>query len=166
MRNMSSNQPVSAWSMVGRPCAARGPGCWPEVIGLLRVVVAVPEERPRRCGDVAGLPDRAPDHASGCAPTASGSARPSAHARDAPDRVRAAAPVGRRGPWRKHMLQRRPRILAVRPRHGVIQLMNEWIAEVGAENAELLATRSRTAVLASEYRPMDLGDGRISYSKR
>ena len=43
--------------------------------------------------------------------------------------------------------------------------MNEWIAEVGAENAELLATRSRTAVLASEYRPKDVGDGRISYSK-
>lgn len=49
---------------------------------------------------------------------------------------------------------------------GVIQLMNEWIAEVGAENAALLATRSRTAVLAREYRPKDLGDGRISYSKR
>ncbi len=43
--------------------------------------------------------------------------------------------------------------------------MNEWIAEVGAENAELLATRSRTAVLASEYRPKAIGDGRISYSK-
>ena len=52
------------------------------------------------------------------------------------------------------------------PRGGVIQLMDEWIADVGAENAELLATRSRTAVLASEYRPKDLGDGRISYSKR
>jgi hypothetical protein len=51
------------------------------------------------------------------------------------------------------------------PGDGVIQLMNEWIAEVGAENAELLATRSRTAVLASEYRPRDVGDGRISYSK-
>ncbi|NMO90990.1 hypothetical protein [Actinomycetospora sp. TBRC 11914] len=44
--------------------------------------------------------------------------------------------------------------------------MDEWIAEVGPENAELLATRSRTAVLASEYRPKDLGDGRIHYSKR
>lgn len=44
--------------------------------------------------------------------------------------------------------------------------MNEWIADVGAENAELLATRSRTAVLAREYRPEDLGDGRIRYSKR
>ena len=52
------------------------------------------------------------------------------------------------------------------PGGGVIQLMNEWIAEVGPENAELLATRSRTAVLASEYRPKDIGDGRISYSKR
>lgn len=44
--------------------------------------------------------------------------------------------------------------------------MDIWIAEVGAENAELLATRSRTAVLAREYRPEDLGDGRIRYSKR
>ena len=52
------------------------------------------------------------------------------------------------------------------PAGGVIRVMNSWIAEVGAENAELLATRSRTAVLASEYRPKDLGDGRISYSKR
>lgn len=44
--------------------------------------------------------------------------------------------------------------------------MDIWIAEVGDENAELLATRSRTAVLAREYRPEDLGDGRIRYSKR
>lgn len=39
-----------------------------------------------------------------------------------------------------------------------------WIAEVGPDNARLLATESRTARLASEYRPHDLGDGRISYS--
>lgn len=32
-------------------------------------------------------------------------------------------------------------------------------------NAEFLATRSRTAFLASEYRPMDLGGGRVSLSE-
>ena len=42
----------------------------------------------------------------------------------------------------------------------------EWVAEVGDENAEHLATRSRTAVLAREYRPKDLGDGRIGYDER
>jgi hypothetical protein len=36
-----------------------------------------------------------------------------------------------------------------------------WIADVGADNAEWLATESRTARLAKEYRPMDVGDGRI-----
>lgn len=41
-----------------------------------------------------------------------------------------------------------------------------WVAEVGVENAELLATRSRTSVLASEYRPKDLGDGRIGYNEQ
>lgn len=41
-----------------------------------------------------------------------------------------------------------------------------WIADVGPENAVWLATESRTARLASEYRPVDLGDGRISYSER
>jgi hypothetical protein len=40
-----------------------------------------------------------------------------------------------------------------------------YVAQVGAENAELLAKRSRTAWLASEYRPMDIGDGRISLSE-
>jgi hypothetical protein len=40
-----------------------------------------------------------------------------------------------------------------------------YVAQVGVENAELLAKRSRTAWLASEYRPMDLGDGRISLSE-
>lgn len=41
-----------------------------------------------------------------------------------------------------------------------------WIGFVGAENAEWLATESRTARLASEYRPRDLGDGRIEFSTR
>jgi len=41
-----------------------------------------------------------------------------------------------------------------------------WVAEVGVENAELLATRSRTAVLASEYRPQDLGEGRVAYNEQ
>ncbi|MFC5137399.1 hypothetical protein ACFPK1_04095 [Actinomycetospora rhizophila] len=42
----------------------------------------------------------------------------------------------------------------------------QWIADVGTENAAFLATRSRTAVLASEYRPRDLGDGRVGYDER
>jgi hypothetical protein len=41
-----------------------------------------------------------------------------------------------------------------------------WVAEVGVENAAFLATRSRTAVLASEYRPRDLGDGLVAYDER
>jgi hypothetical protein len=41
-----------------------------------------------------------------------------------------------------------------------------YVAEVGVENARLLATESRTHWLASEYRPIDLGDGRISLSER
>lgn len=41
-----------------------------------------------------------------------------------------------------------------------------WIAEVGPENAAFLATSSRTAVLASEYRPRDLGDGLVGYDER
>ncbi|WP_328302618.1 hypothetical protein [Actinomycetospora sp. NBC_00405] len=41
-----------------------------------------------------------------------------------------------------------------------------WIAEVGQENATFLATRSRTAVLASEYRPRDVGDGTVAYDER
>ncbi|HEX4225060.1 MAG TPA: hypothetical protein VHZ97_22030 [Pseudonocardiaceae bacterium] len=40
-----------------------------------------------------------------------------------------------------------------------------YIAEVGEENARVLATESRTAWLASEYRPMDIGEGRISLSE-
>jgi hypothetical protein len=41
-----------------------------------------------------------------------------------------------------------------------------YLAEVGEENASYLATTSRTALLASEYRPTDLGDGRVSLSPR
>jgi hypothetical protein len=41
-----------------------------------------------------------------------------------------------------------------------------WVGFVGAENAAWLATKSRTAMLASEYRPRDLGDGRIAFSTR
>lgn len=39
-----------------------------------------------------------------------------------------------------------------------------YVAEVGEENAALLATQSRTSWLAPEYRPMDLGDGLIGLS--
>lgn len=41
-----------------------------------------------------------------------------------------------------------------------------WSGDVGPENAVWLATESRTARLAREYRPVDLGDGRIRYSAR
>jgi hypothetical protein len=37
-----------------------------------------------------------------------------------------------------------------------------WVADVGPENARWLAAESRTARLASEYRPRDLGDGRVA----
>lgn len=40
-----------------------------------------------------------------------------------------------------------------------------YVAAVGVDNAHLLATESRTAVLAREYRPRDLGDGRIALSE-
>jgi len=39
-----------------------------------------------------------------------------------------------------------------------------WYAEVGAENARWLATECRTARLASEYRPRDVGDGQVEVS--
>ena len=39
-----------------------------------------------------------------------------------------------------------------------------WVADVGADNARWLATESRTARLAAEYRPRDLGDGRVEYT--
>jgi len=41
-----------------------------------------------------------------------------------------------------------------------------WVGEVGEDNARWLATESRTARLASEYRPRDLGGGRIEYGHR
>ncbi|MEC3980919.1 hypothetical protein [Amycolatopsis sp. H20-H5] len=41
----------------------------------------------------------------------------------------------------------------------------DYVAEVGIDNAALLATRGRTAWLASEYRPRDLGDGRVCLSE-
>lgn len=40
------------------------------------------------------------------------------------------------------------------------------MAEVGTDNAAWLATESRTARLAREYRPIDLGDGRIELTAR
>jgi hypothetical protein len=39
-----------------------------------------------------------------------------------------------------------------------------WVADVGDGNARWLATESRTARLASEYRPRDIGGGRVEYS--
>ncbi|MDT7727435.1 MAG: hypothetical protein QOI21_4011 [Actinomycetota bacterium] len=38
-------------------------------------------------------------------------------------------------------------------------------AQVGEENAHVLATESRTHWLAPEYRPMDVGDGWIQLSE-
>ncbi|MBA2308394.1 MAG: hypothetical protein H0W01_03630 [Pseudonocardiales bacterium] len=43
-------------------------------------------------------------------------------------------------------------------------LNQRWVAETGVENATWLATESRTARLASEYRPIDVGEGRIEYN--
>lgn len=45
-------------------------------------------------------------------------------------------------------------------------MARHWVAEVGADNARFLATECRTARLASEYRPVDLGDGRVAFSER
>ncbi|MDT7710991.1 MAG: hypothetical protein QOG20_6598 [Pseudonocardiales bacterium] len=42
---------------------------------------------------------------------------------------------------------------------------HRWIAKVGEDNAIFLATESRTARLAREYRPVDLGDGQIELNK-
>lgn len=39
-----------------------------------------------------------------------------------------------------------------------------WVADVGVDHATWLATESRTARLAREYRPVDDGDGRIRYN--
>ncbi|HEV7471744.1 MAG: hypothetical protein JWP64_1278 [Pseudonocardia sp.] len=41
---------------------------------------------------------------------------------------------------------------------------DSWVVDVGEANAEWLATESRTARLAREYRPVDLGGGRIAFS--
>ncbi|MCE0764355.1 hypothetical protein LWC35_15760 [Pseudonocardia kujensis] len=41
-----------------------------------------------------------------------------------------------------------------------------WVVEVGEANAAWLAAESRTARLAREYRPVDLGDGRVRYNAR
>lgn len=38
-------------------------------------------------------------------------------------------------------------------------------AEVGADNAQYLATESRTSLLAPEYRPQDVGDGWVTLSE-
>lgn len=38
-----------------------------------------------------------------------------------------------------------------------------WVAEVGIDNASWLATESRTARLAREYRPRDIGDGLVEF---
>lgn len=40
-----------------------------------------------------------------------------------------------------------------------------WVADVGEKNAAWIANESRTARLAQEYRPFDLGGGRISLSE-
>jgi hypothetical protein len=39
-----------------------------------------------------------------------------------------------------------------------------WRGHVGEENARWLATECRTARLAREYRPRDLGDGQLEIS--
>ena len=41
-----------------------------------------------------------------------------------------------------------------------------WVAEVGVDNAAWLAAESRTARLAREYRPRDLGGGRVELNAR
>ena len=41
----------------------------------------------------------------------------------------------------------------------------DYVAEVGEDNARLLTTESRTAWLASEYRPINIGGGRIRLSE-
>ncbi len=42
---------------------------------------------------------------------------------------------------------------------------NRWVAEVGVDNSGWLATQGRTAMLAREYRPVDLGDGKVEFSR-
>jgi hypothetical protein len=43
-------------------------------------------------------------------------------------------------------------------------MKQRWVAEVGEGNAKWLATESRTARLAREYRPVDLGGGLLELS--
>jgi hypothetical protein len=43
---------------------------------------------------------------------------------------------------------------------------HRWVAEVGQGNAAFLATQCRTARLAREFRPVDLGDGRVLFTVR
>lgn len=52
--------------------------------------------------------------------------------------------------------------------HDIIPGMRDecWRAEVGPENATWLSTECRTARLAPEYRPMDVGDGVVQFSRR
>ncbi|WP_224391858.1 hypothetical protein [Pseudonocardia sp. ICBG1293] len=40
-----------------------------------------------------------------------------------------------------------------------------WRVEVGPENAVWLATRCRTAMLAREYRPVDVGGGVVEFDR-
>jgi len=42
---------------------------------------------------------------------------------------------------------------------------HRWVAEVGEDNAVFLATESRTARLAREYRPVNLGDGKVEFNR-
>ncbi|WP_028932780.1 hypothetical protein [Pseudonocardia spinosispora] len=44
--------------------------------------------------------------------------------------------------------------------------IHSYVAEVGPRHAVWLATESRTAFLAREYRPEDLGDGRVALSPK
>lgn len=44
-------------------------------------------------------------------------------------------------------------------------VVTAWVARVGVDNAQWLATESRTARLAREYRPVDIGQGRIQLSR-
>lgn len=42
--------------------------------------------------------------------------------------------------------------------------LQRWVAEVGEDNAKWLSTEARTARLAREYRPVDLGGGLLELS--
>lgn len=49
---------------------------------------------------------------------------------------------------------------------GMANHHHTWVVDVGVENAARLARESRTALLAPEYRPVDIGGGRVRYSHR